>query len=82
MGPTNGDTCREDLGYQNTTENTQSYRILKDKRTYGGQKNSPEALCRVRFKHGAMEGEIKRLAWRFAEPLLKHGKAEWIGWVE
>jgi hypothetical protein len=77
-------TVREDLGYQkNTPESSQNYRILKDKRIYGEQGNSPEKsrVCRVRFKSGEYEGDIKRLAWQFAEPLLKTGRVEFIEWV-
>lgn len=86
MGPTNGETAREDLGYQNTPEKLSKYRINKELQMSSDSNNSqeplPQALCRVKFKYGIMAGEIKRLSWKFAEPLLKHGKAEWVGWVD
>ena len=77
-------TVREDLGYsKNTPESSLNYRILKDKKIYGEQQNSPErsAVCRVRFKRGEYAGDVKRLAWQFAEPLLKQNKIEFIEWV-
>jgi hypothetical protein len=38
-------------------------------------------VCRVRFNRGEYAGDVKRLAWEFAEPLIKQNKVEFIEWV-
>ena len=78
-------TVREDLGCQNTGGNTRNYRLKKELKMLSGSDNSPEpsarALCRVKFKFGLLAGQTKRIAWEFAEPLLKSNKVTWIEWI-
>jgi hypothetical protein len=77
-------TAREDLGYRlNTKSNVLNYPKSKGARMLNEPGSSPEqsAVCRVRFKYGQYAGDVKRLAWEFAEPLIKQNKVEFIEWV-
>jgi hypothetical protein len=75
-------TVREDLGYRlNTKSNVLSYPKIRDRtlKDTGGAEKS--AVCRARFLKGEFTGDVKRIAWEFAEPLLKRGQIEFIEWV-
>ncbi|HSW65050.1 MAG TPA: hypothetical protein VLH56_17325 [Dissulfurispiraceae bacterium] len=80
----NDQTTREDLGYLgNTTERPNKYRLNKELRMSNASSSSPEpsAVCRVRFLRGEFNGDVKRLAWEYAEPMIKRGQVELIEWI-
>lgn len=75
--------AREDLGYpESTPGKALKYPLSKERQTYSKQKRLPEKsdVCRVLIKSGALKG-YKRLAWEYAEPLIKSGKAELVEYL-
>jgi hypothetical protein len=80
----NGDTVREDLGYRgNTQGDIPRYQIQKDLRMPQEQGESPHKsdLCRVRYNFGDMAGQEKKIAWEYAEPLIKSRRVVFIKWI-
>jgi hypothetical protein len=75
----NEHSAREDLGYRNTPANTQKYHLNRGLRMQHapGSLPEPSALCRIRLHNG----DVKKLAWEYAEFLINHRGAEFLEWV-
>jgi hypothetical protein len=79
-----GMTAREDLGYQkNIPAKRKVFHLNREMKISNEQDNLPSNsdVCRIRFKHGLYAGDVKRIAWEYAEPLIKSRRCEFIEWV-